>query len=538
MSLRAGAPVKVTATSTASSRRSTSTRACWRCGASDTPLLERASSSPSSPATWTSSSRSGSPAQAAGLGRHPYPLLRRAHAAGTALGDLRQGRTARRAPRADLRRGGAARASTRRASGCCDGPSSRRTAGRAEQLFRRDLPGPDSPGGGLRAPVPVHLEPVPQPRGAGARPGRGRCTCARQGAAAAAPLRRVLRGPLLRAPRGGDRGQLDQLFPGMEIVEHHTFRSPATRTSRSTTAPTTCWRRSRSSCDAAPGRRAARGRADNPQHVLELLMSELEVGDDDVYLCRRRSTSPGSGASTPSTAGAQGRAYVPVTHPDLSLADEDMAIFEVVARPRRARPPSVRSFTTSVQRFIEEAAADPTCSRSSRRSTHGGQPDRDALIEAAERGKQVVVLVELKARFDESANIAWARTLEKAGCHVVYGVAGLRALPAVPRRARRRGTAGAVRARRHGQLRPDHGTPLRGHRDSSRPTLPSAPRSRHLFNYITGFSRHKEYESLIVAPHGMRTRIVSMIEREARLSTPEHPRPHRHEAQQPLPRGT
>ena len=202
-----------------------------------------------------------------------------------------------------------------------------------------------------------------------------------------------------------------------------------------------------------------------PQHVLELLMSELEVDTQDVYTLPAPLDLSGlwslHGIDRPDL---KDEPYRPVTHPDLSLADDETSIFELVADRDMMVHHPYESFTTSVQRFIEEAASDPDVLAIKQTLYRtAGSPIVDALIEAAERGKQVVVLIEIKARFDESANITWARTLEKAGCHVVYGLAGLKTHCKLCLVVRDEGRPPeAVRARRHRQLQPAHGPHLRG----------------------------------------------------------------------------
>jgi polyphosphate kinase len=174
------------------------------------------------------------------------------------------------------------------------------------------------------------------------------------------------------------------------------------------------------------------------------------------------------------------------------------------------------SFTTSVEEFIKQAAADPAvlAIKQTLYRTSGDSPIVNSLIRAAERGKQVAALVELKARFDEQANINWAKQLEEAGVHVVYGLVGLKTHSK---------TALVIREEADGIRRYWHvGTgnynpkTARVYEDvgllSADPLL-GADLSE-LFNFLTGYSRQVDYRKLLVAPLNLRERIIGLIERE------------------------
>jgi polyphosphate kinase len=320
---------------------------------------------------------------------------------------------------------------------------------------------------------------------------------------------------------------LDQLFPGMEIVEHHTFRVTRNADLEIDDRADDLLEALEEELSKRRAQPAVRLEVEQtiPPHVLELLMSELEVDTQDVYTLPAPLDLSGlwslHGIGRPDL---KDEPYRPVTHPDLSLADDETSIFELVADRDMMVHHPYESFATSVQRFIEEAASDPDVLAIKQTLYRtAGSPIVGALIEAAERGKQVVVLIEIKARFDESANIAWARTLEKAGCHVVYGLAGLKTHCKLCLVVRDEG--GQLKQYVHVGTGNYNPLTARIYEDfglfTADPEL--AAEVAHLFNYITGFSRDKQYRCMFVAPHEMRDRMMAMIEREAASSTPERP---------------
>ncbi len=254
--------------------------------------------------------------------------------------------------------------------------------------------------------------------------------------------------------------------------------------------------------------------------VLDLLVRELGVNAAEVY----RLPAPLDLAGLWSIAELQRpelkyEQFVPATHPKLVNSDGDGVrdIFTALRTGDILVHHPYDSFATSVQAFVEQAAADPNvlAIKQTLYRTSGDSPIVDALIDAARAGKQVLVLVEIKARFDEEANIRWARKLEQAGCHVVYGLVGLKThckLCLVVRRE----PDGSLR--RYAHLGTGNYNPKTARLYEDVGLLTADPAIggdvADLFNHLSGYTRPDPYKTLLVAPDTVRTGITLMIRRE------------------------
>jgi polyphosphate kinase len=323
---------------------------------------------------------------------------------------------------------------------------------------------------------------------------------------------------------------LGALFSGMEIVEHHLFR--VTRN-----ADLEVDEDRDEDLLQALERELARRRFGPPvrlevesgisDHVLELLVRELDMDSHDVLRV------PGlldlsalwqvyEGVDRPDL---KDRPFVPATHPRFAEGETPRSVFATLRDGDILVHHPYHSFSTSVQRFIEQAAADPNvlAIKQTLYRTSGDSPVVDALIDAAEAGKQVVVLVELKARFDEIANIGWARMLEKAGCHVVYGLVGLKTHCKTALVIRQEGN----QIRRYAHIGTGNYHPRTARLYEDFGLLTADPEVgadlTDLFNVLTGYSRQTAYRRLLVAPHGVRAGIVERIDREIKLALEGRP---------------
>ena len=211
-------------------------------------------------------------------------------------------------------------------------------------------------------------------------------------------------------------------------------------------------------------------------------------------------------------------AFLPSTHPHLAEVEtaKPADMFAALKQRDVLLHHPYDSFATSVQRFIEQAADDPQvlAIKQTLYRTSGDSPIIDALIEAAEQGKQVLALVEIKARFDEQANIAWARRLEQHGCHVVYGLLGLKTHCKLSMVVRDEPDG----LRRYAHIGTGNYNPKTARLYEDMGLLTANPIITddigRLFNHMSGMSQETQYRRLLVAPHGIRTGLLDRINNE------------------------
>jgi polyphosphate kinase len=249
--------------------------------------------------------------------------------------------------------------------------------------------------------------------------------------------------------------------------------------------------------------------------VLDRLVTELDVDARAVY----RAPGPLDLSGLFAIADLNiGELRYPAFVPSSLEIPQDGSIFTTIAERDILVQHPYDSFAASVERLIEEAAEDPgvLAIKQTLYRTSGQSPIVDALIEAAEAGKQVVVVVEIKARFDERANIAWARKLEEAGCHVVYGFVGLKTHCKMALIVRQE-PDGTLRRYCHLGTGNYHPTTARVYEDFGVLTADPAVGEdvTALFNHLTGYSRPGSYRRLLVAPEELRQGIVDRIDRQA-----------------------
>lgn len=316
---------------------------------------------------------------------------------------------------------------------------------------------------------------------------------------------------------------LGEVFSGMQIIGHSTFR--VTRNEdlevEEDDAENLLFALEKELLRRKVGRPPVRLEVEDDidERMLRLLISELDISDKEVF----RIPSPLDLTGLFSIAALDREAlsypaFLPKTHPELAEVEtaRPADMFAALKRRDVLLHHPYDSFATSVQRFIEQAAADPAvlAIKQTLYRTSGDSPIIDALIEAAQAGKQVLALVEIKARFDEQANIEWARKLEKAGCHVVYGLVGLKThcklslvVREEPKGLRRYVHIGT------GNYNP---TTARMYEDmgllTSNPVITEDVAK--LFNHLSGMSQETRYRRLLVAPHSTRKGIIAAIERE------------------------
>lgn len=314
---------------------------------------------------------------------------------------------------------------------------------------------------------------------------------------------------------------LDRLFPGMDVVETFAFR--VTRN-----ADLTLEEEEADDLLAAVEMELRRRRfgsavrlevdARVTSEVRDLLVRELDLTDDAVHESVGPLDLGGLWAlrdlDRPDLKDAP---WTPVTQARLAVGDDErLDIFSVIADGDVLVHHPYDSFSTSVEEFVRQASRDPKvlAIKLTLYRTSGDSSIIKSLIRAAERGKQVAALVELKARFDEAANIGWARALEQAGVHVTYGLVGLKTHTKTALVVRDEGTG--VRSYCHIGTGNYNAKTAKLYEDLG--VLTADPLIgadlAQLFNFLTGYGRNVQYRRLLVAPHPLRSRMYELIRQE------------------------
>ncbi|WP_088318534.1 RNA degradosome polyphosphate kinase [Kineosporia sp. R_H_3] len=315
---------------------------------------------------------------------------------------------------------------------------------------------------------------------------------------------------------------LDQLFPGMEVRQHHTFR--VTRNEDVEVEEDDA-----ENLLQALEKELLRRRFGPPvrleivedvdPHVRELLVRELGVSAAEVYEVPEpldlRGLNVVADLDVPELHYPK---FVPKTHRHLNEVEtaKPSDVFAAIRERDVLLHHPYDSFSTSVQAFLEQAAADPRvlAIKQTLYRTSGDSPIVDALIDAAEAGKQVLALVEIKARFDEQANISWARKLEQAGVHVVYGIVGLKTHGKLSLVVRQESEG----LRRYCHVGTGNYNPKTARLYEDLGLLTCDPQVgedlTRLFNQLSGYAPKTAYRRLLVAPRSLRSGLVDRIERE------------------------
>jgi polyphosphate kinase len=320
---------------------------------------------------------------------------------------------------------------------------------------------------------------------------------------------------------------LGELFVGLDIVEHHVFRVTRITDLEIDEDVTENLLKSlerellRRRFEPAVRLEVEESISDD---VLDKLVTELDVDTRAVY----RVPGPLDLAGVSSIADLDFRhlKYPRFVPSEAALPVGDVSVFNVLAERDVLVHHPYDSFSASVQRLLVSAAADPRvlAIKQTLYRTSGDSEIVDALIDAAEAGKQVVVVVEIKARGDERANIGWVHKLEQAGCHVIWGFRGLKTHCKMALIVREE-QDGSLRRFCHIGTGNYHPKTARLYEDFG---LMTADRTvgediTDLFNHLTGLSRRTEYRRLLVAPSGIRTGLIERIDAQADLARAGQP---------------